>query len=128
MNNATLADVVGVAHGLFVLFVLAGQMLVLAGWSLDWVWTRNRTFRMSHLGAILTVVAIDFSGRLCPLTTLEWQLRQQAGEAPREAGFIEHWVQTLLYYDWPGWVFSGVYAAFALLVAVSYWRYPPLKR
>ena len=51
------ADVVLVVHVLFVLFVVAGLLLVFAGRLLKWSWVRNPWFRIAHLGAIVIVVA-----------------------------------------------------------------------
>jgi hypothetical protein len=54
-------------------------------------------------------------------------LRRQAGEATYGASFIEHWVQRLLYYEAPSWVFTLAYSLFALLVAAAWWYFPPRR-
>ena len=64
-------------------------------------------------------------GQFCPLTTLESWLRIQAGAAAYERSFIEHWLQRLIFYEAPFWVFTMVYTAFAALVALAWWRFPP---
>ena len=41
---------------------------------------------------------------------------------------IAHWLGRLLYWNLPWWVFVAAYAAFALLVSLT-WRWvPPVRR
>ena len=47
-----LADLVLAVHTVFILFVVGGQTLILAGWALGWSWPRHRWFRLLHLLAI----------------------------------------------------------------------------
>jgi hypothetical protein len=55
-------------------------------------------------------------------------LRAQARSTTYSGGFIEHWLQRVLYYDVPGWVFTLVYTLFALIVAAAWWYFPPARR
>lgn len=120
-----LADLVAVVHLAFVLFVLAGQLLIMTGWAMHWAWTRARMFRLVHLLAIGLVVAQAWFGLWCPLTLLESGLRRAAGEAGYERGFVATWIGRLLYYEAPPWVFIVVYSLFGLLVWLTWWAYPP---
>lgn len=86
---------------------------------------RNRAFRLVHLAAIVVVAAQAWLGVVCPLTTLEVSLRRRAGAAAYEGTFISHWLDTLIYYDLPSWVFVVCYTAFAALVAASWFVVPP---
>ena len=122
---ALLADLVVFIHALFVLFVVAGQTLILVGWIISWRWTRNPLFRVAHLAAIGFVVAEAWFGILCPLTTLEHELRNRAGQTAYEMSFIGHWLDRLLFYTAPEWVFTLVYTLFALLVVTTFVFYPP---
>lgn len=124
---ALLADAVGVSHALVVAFVVGVQVAVLAGWAFKWGWTQNQILRRTHLGAIAFITAIDGLGFLCPLTRLEYELRQRAGEGAYAGGFIQHWLERLLYYQWPGWVFTALYVGFAAMVVATYIYYPPKK-
>lgn len=119
---AALADFVLVIHAMFVVFVVAGQLLILAGLWRRWAWVRNRAFRFMHLTAIGIVVAQAWLGVLCPLTILENALRRRAGEEGYAGSFIQHWLHRLIFYDAEGWVFTVVYTAFAALVVLT-WRY-----
>ena len=124
-----LADLVLVVHTAFVLFVVGGQVLILCGWWRRWAWTRQPLFRWLHLLAIGVVVLEAWVGWVCPLTALEETLRRAHGGAGYGgAGFIAHWLHWLVFWRAPPWVFTVVYTAFALLVALSFWRYPPRRR
>jgi hypothetical protein len=114
------ADAVLVLHTLFVGFVVLGLALILAGGALGWRWVRNPWFRAAHLAAIGIVVAQSWLGLICPLTTLEAELRRRAGEEAYAGSFIEYWLARLLYYQAPEWVFVALYTVFALLVAGSW--------
>ena len=124
-----LANLVLVLHVAVVLFVVGGLVLIALGNWRRWRWVNAWWFRLAHLAAIAVVVAESWFGIVCPLTTLEAWLRVRAG-APvyGGSGFIEHWLQRLLYYDAPAWVFTLGYTAFALLVALAWWRFPPRRR
>ncbi len=120
-----LADAVLALHVAVVLFVVGGVVLVVAGNWRGWRWVNALWFRLAHLAAIAVVVAQSWLGITCPLTTLEMWLRAQARTSTYSGGFIEHWLQRLLYYEAPGWLFALVYTLFGLLVVATWWRYPP---
>lgn len=121
-----LADTTLALHALFVLFVVGGQLLILAGWAGRWEWTRRPLFRLLHLGSIGFVVLEAWFGVRCPLTVLENALRIRAGEtASYQVSFIGYWLDRLLYYNAPPWVFTTAYTAFSLLVVLTFIFYPP---
>lgn len=122
-----LADAVLLLHAGIVVFVVGAVVLIVAGNRAGWAWVNGLVFRGAHAVAIAIVVAQAWLGQTCPLTVLEVWLRRQAGEAGFEAGFIEHWVQRLLYYDAPAWVFVAAYTAFGMLVLWVWWIYPPRR-
>jgi hypothetical protein len=120
-----LADLVLTLHFALVVFVVAGLVFVIIGNLRAWQWANAIGFRLAHLGAIVVVVAQAWLGVACPLTTLEMWLRAKAGATAYGGSFIEHWVQRLLYYDAPSWVFLLGYSLFALLVVAAWWYFPP---
>jgi len=122
-----LADAVLLLHFGVVLFVVGGLLVVLVGNWLHWRWVNEWWFRLAHLAAIAIVVIQAWLGQYCPLTTLESWLRIQAGGASYNTSFIEHWLQRLIYYEAPLWVFTAAYTGFAVLVALAWWRYPPRR-
>ena len=127
MPYGLLADAVLLLHLGIVLFVVGGLALIVAGNRLGWTWVNRWWFRAAHLAAITIVVFESWFGFTCPLTTLEAWLRQQAGLASHGAGFIEHWVQRLLFHEAPAWVFVAAYTVFGLCVVAAWWRYPPRR-
>jgi polyferredoxin len=120
-----LADLVLALHFGIVAFVLGGLVLIVAGNFRGWGWVNALWFRLAHLAAIAVVAAEAWLGVTCPLTSLEMWLRAQARASTYSGSFIEHWLQRVLYYDAPSWVFTLAYSLFALLVAASWWAFPP---
>jgi hypothetical protein len=123
-----LADAVLLLHLAVVLFVVGGLVLIVVGNLRGWQWVNGAWLRLAHLVAILVVVAEAWFGVVCPLTALEQAARARAGEAGYGGGFVEHWVQRLIYYELPGWVFVLGYSLFALAVLAAWWRWPPGRR
>ena len=122
------ADAVMLLHALFVVFVVSGLVLILAGGAFGWAWVRLRWFRITHLAAIGVVVVQSWLGVICPLTTFEMALRTRAGESGYAGSFIAHWVETFLYYQAPPWVFVVCYTAFGALVIASWFWVRPRRR
>jgi hypothetical protein len=123
-----LADAVLLVHVALVLFVVGGLVVIVIGNGRGWPWVNRPWFRALHLAAILIVVAEAWLGVTCPLTTLENALRERTGTAGYATSFIEYWLQRVLYYDAPEWVFACAYSVFALLVIAVWWRWPPRWR
>jgi hypothetical protein len=119
-----LADFVLAVHFLFVLFVVAGLVLIWIGAARGWRWVRNFWFRAAHLAAIVFVAGEAITGVTCPLTLWEDALRGGSDGT----SFIGRWLSRLLYYNFPEWVFTIAYVSFALVVVWTYWRIKPEKR
>lgn len=84
-----LADTVVTLHFGFILFVVFGGLLAIL----------RRWILLLHLPAVIWGALIEFQGWLCPLTTLEWELRRAGGEAAYGRGFIEHYLVPIVYPD-----------------------------
>jgi polyferredoxin len=125
MPYQLLADAVLTLHFCTVAFVVAGLVLTLIGNFRAWRWVSVLWFRLAHLIAIAFVVAQAWLGATCPLTSLEMWLRAKAHAPTYSGSFIEHWLHLLLYYEAPAWVFTLGYSLFAMLVAATWWRFPP---
>lgn len=82
-----LSDLLLLLHLGFVLFVIAGGLLLLKWPRIAWV----------HLPAAVWGAVVEFTGWICPLTPLESQLRALAGESATEADFIGRYLPPLLY-------------------------------
>jgi uncharacterized protein DUF2784 len=82
-----LADLLVVLHLLFVAFVGLGGLLVLRWARVAWL----------HLPAALWGMGIELTGRICPLTPLEQELRRRAGESAYQGDFVSHYLLPVLY-------------------------------
>lgn len=109
------ADTVLLLHLAFILFALGGAALAFRWRWMPWL----------HVPAVTWAVFVELTGRVCPLTTLENTLRQQAGEAGYTGSFIDHYLLSLLYP--PGltpatqYVLAGIVAAINLLLYGWLW-------
>ena len=119
------ADAILLLHVLLVAFVVIGLVFIFVGKALQWYWVRNPWFRVMHLIAIAVVVVQSWFGVICPLTTIEMELRSRAGDALYEGTFISHWLEAILYYQRPGWVFIVCYTAFGAVVIGSWFWVRP---
>ena len=122
------ADITVVLHAAYVAFVVAGLLLILAGIVCKWAWIRNLWFRGLHLGAILIVVAEAWLGIVCPLTTWEKALRENAGQTTYRGDFLANLVHDLLFFEAAPWMFTLCYTLFGLLVLATFVLAPPRRR
>ena len=121
------ADAVLLLHVLFVAFVIVGLVLILAGKACRWAWVRNPWFRLAHLLAIGVVVVQSWFGAICPLTTLEMTFRYRAGDTVYPGSFVAHWLEAILYYRAPAWIFAVCYTLFGAVVAGSWFWVSPRR-
>ncbi len=113
MAYGFLADLVLLAHLLFLLFVVLGGLLLLRWPRIAWI----------HIPCAIWGIFTEYAGIICPLTPLENALRHRGGETGFAGGFIEHYITAALY---PAGLSRGVQVAlgtFAVAVNVLiYWR------
>lgn len=114
-------------HVAVVVFVVGGLALIIVGNLRAWRWVNVLWFRLAHLAAIAVVVAQAWFGAVCPLTSLEMWLRANARATTYAGSFVEHWLQSILYYAAPGWVFTLGYSLFGFVVAATWWYFPPRR-
>ena len=88
MLDRVLADAVVVFHLGFIVFVLAGGILVI---------TWRRRVAWLHLPAVAWAAYAEFTSTICPLTPLENTLRRRAGQSGYEGGFIENYLIPIVY-------------------------------
>ncbi|MGH8984837.1 MAG: DUF2784 domain-containing protein [Acidimicrobiia bacterium] len=81
------ANVVVVVHFAFVLYVAFGGFLA-------WKWPR---LLVPHLVAAAYGAGIVVVGWICPLTPLERTLRDLGGEPGDDRGFVDRWIEGVLY-------------------------------
>ena len=122
-----LANAVLLLHIAIVLGVVLGLLLIVVGNLLRWRWVNTLWFRLLHLATITVVAAEAWFGIVCPLTTLEMFWRTKAQASTYEGGFMEHWMQSILFYQAPPWVFTMIYTLFGLAVVATWWWWPPRR-
>ena len=102
-----LADGVVVLHAAFVLFIALGGILA-------WRWPR---LLWLHVPAVLWGAGIVLVGYECPLTPLEKWLRRRGGEDAYDGGFIDRYVEDVVY---PEEYTPALRALAAVLIAIGW--------
>ncbi len=107
MTYRLLADLVVVVHLAFLVFVALGAMLA-------WRWPR---LVWVHVPVVVWAVAIVAIGFTCPLTPLEKLLRRRAGGETYDGGFVDHYLEGVVY---PGRFLVAARAVVLVLIVVGY--------
>ena len=84
-----LADGVVIVHFAFILFVALGAVLAWRRPALVW----------AHVPALAWGVGTVVIGFPCPLTPLEKGLRRLAGDGGYQGGFVDHYIEGVIYPD-----------------------------
>ena len=87
MIYSFLADLLVVFHLVFILYVMAGALLIFKWPKTLWL----------HLPVCFWGMTVEFTGWICPLTPWEIQLRRLAGEEGYTGSFIEHYLIPIIY-------------------------------
>lgn len=103
MPARLLAELVLALHALFIVFVVLGGLLALRWRPVIWL----------HLPAAAWAFLLELFGWLCPLTPLEQNLRQAAGNAAYNGSFLEHYLILLVY---PPGLTRGIQISLAIAV------------
>lgn len=111
------ANAVLLFHLAFIVFAVFGAAL-----AFRWAW-----MPYLHLPAAAWAFFVEASGRICPLTYLENDLRLQAGQSGYGGGFIEHYLLPVVYpagltHDIQIWLAAGVVIINAALYAALWKR------
>ena len=114
MAYRILADAVVVVHFTFVVFVAVGGLLA-------WRWPRVLWL---HVPAVVWGAGIVTVGYECPLTPLERYLRRLGGEEVPDTGFIDRYVEDVVYPD----EYTPVLRAIAVVLIVAGWTGALLRR
>ncbi len=107
MLYRVLADAVVAVHFAFILFVVGGPLIA-------WRWRGVVWFHLPALAWAAVTVTI---GAPCPLTPLEKRLRRLAGADGYDGGFVDHYIEDVIY---PGEYTAALRAVGLAMIAVGY--------
>jgi hypothetical protein len=114
MTDIRIAEGILAVHLLIIGFNVAGLIVIPLGGVLRWRFVRIAWLRLLHLALLAVVVGQALAGRACILTL--WQSRLDA-QMPQP--LIMTWIDRLIYWPLPFWVFTVIYAlAFCYVVAL----------
>ncbi len=119
-----MAELVLAAHLVVILFNVFGLVAVPVGAACGWRFVRIRWWRVLHLLSLAAVAVQAVAGRACILTL--WQ-SELAGAATRPLPLIVGWVNRLVYWNLPLWVFALLYVAVFGYTLGLFWLVPPRR-
>ena len=116
-----LAGLILYVHLLIICFNLFGLVVIpLGGW-MGWAFVHAPAWRILHLGS-LGVTALQASfGQACFLTV--WQAAASNG-SPAAEPLIMRWVNSLIFWPLPEWVFVLIYLLTFAYVILLLWIVP----
>ncbi len=120
-SSALLAGIVLAIHVAIILFNIFGLVAVPLGAWRRWTFVRGFWWRALHLASLVAVAAQALVGRACFLTLWQADLEGGGQAAPP---LIYAWVNGLIYYRLPLWIFAAAYVA-VLAYALLLWRLVP---
>ncbi|MDB5463017.1 MAG: hypothetical protein JWP23_1406 [Phenylobacterium sp.] len=122
--NAALGQLVLGVHLLVIAFNVLGLIAISLGAALNWRWVRIRWWRLLHVASWAVVALQAVLGRACFLTLWQDRLTGASGEPP----LIMRWVNGLIYWPLPIWVFGAMYVVLFALVIALWWLAPANPR
>lgn len=120
MNPALGQAILGVHLGV-IAFNVAGLIAIPLGAALGWAWVRLRWWRILHLASWAVVAAQAALGRACFLTDWQDALTGAGAHEP----MIMRWVNGLIYWPLPIWLFGAIYIALFAAVIWLWFRVKP---
>jgi hypothetical protein len=118
--NATLAELILAVHFAVIAFNLFGLFAIPLGAWRGWSWVRAPLWRWLHIGSLAVVALQALAGRACFLTI--WQ--DALGGRPEGEPMIMRFVNGLIFWPLPAWVFTTIYVA-VLAYALALLRWAP---
>lgn len=112
-------------HLAIIAFNLFGLVAIPLGAWRGWPWVRGLRWRLAHLASLAVVALQAAFGQACFLTLWQDDLTGGGAEDP----LIMRWVNSLIYWPLPMWVFTTAYLAlFAYVLALWWWVRPGKAR
>lgn len=122
--NAALGQAVLATHLGVIAFNIFGLVVIPLGAWRGWAWVRIRWWRALHLASLAVVALQATLGRACFLTLWQSDLTGAA-----EQPLIMRWVNSVIYWPLPMWVFTAAYVAiFAYVLGLWIWVRPRASR
>ena len=123
MTGAALARAILAVHLGVIAFNVLGLIAIPLGAALGWRWIRVRWWRALHIASWAAVALQAALGRACFLTIWQDRLAGAAAQPP----LIERWVDRIVYWPLPIWVFEAIYLALFATVVALWWTAPPRR-
>lgn len=126
MSPQALATAVLAVHVGIITFNVGGLVLIPLGAWLNWGWVRRFWLRLLHVLSLAVVAVQALLGRACFLTI--WQFALQSHEPGEAPPLLASWINRLIYWPLPPWVFLAMYVA-VFAYTLLLWRWvPPARR
>jgi hypothetical protein len=123
MTATQIAGVILAVHAVIIAFNVAGLVVIPLGAVFRWRLVRMAWLRLLHLGALAVVAGQALDGRACFLTIWENDFSGNQSSTPLIMGWVNH----LIFWPLPLWVFTIAYCVVflyvvALVFFVPFWR------
>jgi hypothetical protein len=118
--NTWLAGLILAVHFAVIAFNLFGLIAIPLGAWRGWSWVRAPLWRWAHIGSLALVALQALAGRACFLTI--WQ--DALGGRGEGEPMIMRFVNSLIFWPLPGWVFTAVYVV-VLVYALALLKLAP---
>lgn len=111
-----LADIVVLAHFLWIIFLIFGALLGV----------RSRLIKIVHISGLSFAFILELFDWYCPLTYIEaWLKTRYEPSAAYTGSFIIHYLEKIIYIETPRYL---VFIATLLLCAINAWVYLGKRR
>jgi hypothetical protein len=118
--HSSLAGLVLALHMVVIAFNVFGLVAIPLGAWRGWSFVRIAWWRLMHVASFAVVAAQAVTGRACFLTLWQDDLSGAAESTP----MIARWVNSVIFWPLPIWVFAAAYVALALYVVALLWIVP----
>ena len=118
-----LAELVLAVHVAIIGFNIFGLIAIPLGAWRRWSFVRAPVWRWLHLASLAVVALQAIAGRACFLTN--WQGRLSGVQASQP--LIMRWVNAMVFWPLPVWVFSTLYLAVFAYTLLLFWLVPPRR-
>ena len=113
-------------HLIIILFIIFGFIVIPLGAKLKWQFIHGFWWRLTHLVSMVVVAIQAVLGKACFLTYIQSDFLQSAGKKGYTVPFIQTYIDRLIYYNFPIWIFSIFYVILFFYTIYLWFVYPPL--